>query len=98
MVFARFAGSGGVCVASAGAMQTASIAATAIKTAVLHHHPRLLLRAFTAPLPLFAVGLSAAVQTGCASVRAQKKRASDVSSVPFTIGRSCVVLCPDFMS
>jgi len=72
-------------------------AATAIKTAVLHHLPLVLPRAFTAPLPLFAVGLAAAVQTDCASVRA-RIRASDVSSVAFTIGRSCLVLCLDFMS
>jgi hypothetical protein len=42
-------------------MQTASIAVKAIKTAVLHHLSRLLLRACIIPLPRFAVGLSAAV-------------------------------------
>jgi hypothetical protein len=64
---------------------------------MLRHLPLMLLRAFIMPLPLFAVGLSAAVQTGGASVRAQR-RASDVSSVAFTIGRSCVMLFMDFMS
>jgi hypothetical protein len=58
-------------------MQTASIAVKAIKIAMLRHLLRLLLRAFTAPLPRFAIGLSAAVQTGGASVRAQR-RASEV--------------------
>ena len=71
--------------ASAGEMQTASIAATAIKTAMLRHLPRLLLRAFIIPLPLFAIGLSAAAQTGGASMRAAAKSA-DVLSVAFTIG------------
>jgi len=54
-------------------------AATAIKTAMLHHLPLMLLRAFIVPPPRFAVGLSAAVQTGCASGYAQR-RASDMSS------------------
>ena len=65
--FAVFAGSGRIA-ASAGAMQTASIAATASKTAMLHHLPLLLLRTFIMPLPLFAAGLSAALQTGITSV------------------------------
>jgi len=72
--------------ADAGAMQTASItAAKAIKTAMLHHRPMMHLRAFIIPLPLFAVGLSAAAQTGGASALLLR-RASDVSSVAFTIG------------
>jgi hypothetical protein len=53
--------------------------AKAAKITKLRHRPLMLLREFTAPPPLFAVGLSAALQTGCASVRA-RKRASDVSS------------------
>jgi len=71
--------------ASAGAIQTASIAATAIKTAMLRHLPLMLLRAFIMPMPRFAAGLSAAVQTGGASVYAQR-RVSDVLAVAFTIG------------
>ena len=71
--------------ASAGAMQTASIAANMTKTAVLRHRALMLLRAFIVPLPLFAVDLAAAAQTGGASVYAQR-RVSNVSSVAFTIG------------
>jgi hypothetical protein len=41
---------------------------------MLHPRPWLLLRAFITPLPLFAVGLSAAVQTGGASVREEERR------------------------
>jgi hypothetical protein len=43
--------------------------------------PLMLLLAFIIPLPLFAVGLSAAVQTGCASVHAAKSAGCVICSI-----------------
>jgi hypothetical protein len=56
-------------------------AAKAIKIAMLHHFPLMLLRAFAAPLPLCAVGLSVATQSGCASVRLQRGAPGVMSAI-----------------
>jgi len=57
--------------AQVGAIDAASITEKkAIKIAMLHHLPGMLLHVFIMPLPLFAVCLSVAVRIGCASVHA----------------------------